>query len=140
MTGEAWTGEPDNDTGTFAGFDWELKRNHEMGFWLGYVNVPYGHPWYGKEYDTLEDVAVHGGVTYAQHDGLEWRIGFDCGHAWDVSPKMSEILDPFMALAGSVERLQGSGPFQSTYKDIAFARGQAVRLCEQAAVAAVAQA
>lgn len=133
---QPWKDEPDADEGQFAGFNWCLKRTPGIGVWCGYVNVPYGHPWYLKDYDDepVCDIGVHGGITYAQHDGLEWRVGFDCGHAFDLMPSTlrdASVLDYTKIVMG---------PPDITYKDIAFARGQAMRLCEKAALAAVAQA
>ena len=56
--------------------------------WCGYVQLPKGHPYYGKYYAELEDkLEVHGSVTYADsiRDEGYW-IGFDCAHAYDLSP------------------------------------------------------
>ena len=69
------------------------------------------------------------------NEALDWRVGFDCGHAFDLMPE----------LMGSVEwddmvRAAAGSEFEVSYKDIAFARGQCKRLCEQAALAAEAQA
>lgn len=64
----------------------------------GYVRVPKGHPWHGKDYDSIE-AHVHGGLTFAKPDepcdkgGLDdgWWIGFDCAHAGDAQdPELVE--------------------------------------------------
>lgn len=34
-----------------------------MGHLCGYIGVPKGHPWYGKDHDMIE-ANVHGGLTY----------------------------------------------------------------------------
>lgn len=47
----------------------------------GYVEVPEGHPWYGKEYDDI-DVECPGGLTYSEGG---W-IGFDTLHSTDYWP------------------------------------------------------
>ena len=51
-----------------------------------YVNVPVGHPAYGKNYNEL-DIYVHGGLTYGSDylvidtDELNgWWIGWDYAH------------------------------------------------------------
>ncbi len=83
-----------------------------MGSWCGYVGVPPGHPAHGKDDGEL-DLKVHGGLTYAAPCMVEsargpealvchvpqpgesddvWWLGFDCGHAWDVSPGMAAML------------------------------------------------
>lgn len=52
----------------------------------GYVILEKGHPWFEKDYNTLEDIGVeaHGGLTYseAEPDGT-WKIGFDTNHYYD---------------------------------------------------------
>lgn len=55
----------------------------------GYVGVPKDHPYWGKDYNSIEGVSVHGGLTYgADHlpmnepDGY-WWFGFDTAHSGD---------------------------------------------------------
>ncbi len=74
-----------------------LHRNL-FGAWCGYVAVPPGHPWHGKDYDDVY-AEVHGGLTYADEcdkcvchvpapgepDDV-WWLGFDCGHFNDLMP------------------------------------------------------
>lgn len=65
----------------------------DMGFRCGYVAVPEGHPWYNLDCKYLEDVDVHGGVTYSGFghpiDSGEFFIGFDCAHSGDANdPKI----------------------------------------------------
>lgn len=64
--------------------------NFDKGWGNGYVGVPEGHPWYGKDYDSI-DCNVHGGLTYGDYfcptcepDGLYW-VGFDCAHYQDTA-------------------------------------------------------
>lgn len=51
----------------------------------GYVQLPRGHPWSGRDLtswsDGAPDIDVHGGITW-HHARTDW-IGFDTGHAWD---------------------------------------------------------
>ena len=62
----------------------------------GYVGVGLGHPAFVADYNNtvLDDVRVHGGITYdADGHGLypvetatpTWWLGFDCAHQGDVS-------------------------------------------------------
>jgi hypothetical protein len=58
------------------------------GYACGYVGVPEGHPWYKKDYDSI-DAHVHGGLTWSdwfvgtdKPDGL-WWVGFDTAHYGD---------------------------------------------------------
>lgn len=59
-----------------------------MGFRNGYVGLPKGHKYYGKEFDFIP-VGCHCGLTYSdnslhhQTDTDIWWIGFDCGHCCD---------------------------------------------------------
>lgn len=53
------------------------------GWGNGYVKLPKGHPWYGKDYDDIK-VSVHGGLTYSRQEGKYWVIGFDCAHFNDT--------------------------------------------------------
>jgi hypothetical protein len=100
-----WDGEPDKVQWRDAttGLTCLAKRSPVLGAWCGYVGVDRTHPWHGKPYDDLP-VEVHGGLSFAdgcqegpqestvchipepgQPDDL-WWFGFDCGHAWDISP------------------------------------------------------
>ena len=59
-----------------------------MGFRNGYVGLPKGHKYHGKDYDSIP-VDCHCGLTYgdyglhAQEDKDTYWIGFDCGHCCD---------------------------------------------------------
>lgn len=65
----------------------------DVGHRCGYVRVPDGHPWreLGYVHALLEDVNVHGGLTYAHTNKADDRlpegywIGFDCAHLGDCS-------------------------------------------------------
>jgi hypothetical protein len=96
----AWQDEPDKiqwvDEET--GLDCLMVRHDSLGHWCGYVGVAEGHPAFEKDYDDV-DVRVHGGLTFAaacQADACHvpepgrpekvWWLGFDCAHAFDLSP------------------------------------------------------
>jgi len=103
-----WQDEPDKMqwTDKQTGLPCLIVRNGEVtGALCGYVGVTKGHWCYGKDYDNLE-LNVHGGLTFAggcmkenKEHGLchivepgedqdVWWLGFDCAHAWDLSPGM----------------------------------------------------
>ncbi len=72
-------------------FQWEVTHNG-YGIRCGYVRVPKGHSWWGKNYNEIE-TECHGGLTFAEKDepcaqGNEaddgWWVGFDCGHGFDL--------------------------------------------------------
>jgi hypothetical protein len=108
-----WSKEPDKiqyeDEAT--GYPCLVKRN-DMGALCGYVGLPKGHPFYGKDYDSLPDLDVHGGVTYTDKcaEGGEdntichvpdegepdnvWWVGFDCAHFSDSIPSIDDKLPP----------------------------------------------
>lgn len=92
---------------TYRGIECEVKRFENTGHWCGYVRIPDGHPWrhFPRSYDDLP-VEVHGGLTYRrdrEEDGY-W-IGFDCGHAGDLTPSylLQEDL-PATPMPGDVYR------------------------------------
>jgi hypothetical protein len=58
-----------------------LRRSIHL---CGYVGLPKGHKYYGKDYRKI-DVDVHGGLTYAEDDNGFWVIGFDCAHSGDYT-------------------------------------------------------
>jgi hypothetical protein len=101
-----WQHEPDkiqfDDEAT--GLPCIVRRSGMGGNLCGYVGVPEGHPWFGKNYSDLLDVEVHGGLTFAEKcqeddkehgichvedDGVKrYWLGFDCGHSQDLMPAM----------------------------------------------------
>lgn len=94
-----WQNEPDRVEFKYAGLDCMLVRNNRSLNWCGYVGVPENHPAHGKDYDSdiLNDVSVHGGLTYSdscavpichitEGEDKTWWFGFDCAHAGDLSP------------------------------------------------------
>src|SRR6476646_948456 len=96
-----WQSEPDRVEFVHAGFACLLLRNPRIGQLCGYVGVPREHPAYGRDYNGV-DVEVHGGLTYANKcqgyvchvpaDGMPedvWWLGFDAGHAWDLTPGLN---------------------------------------------------
>lgn len=64
----------------------------EHGWGNGYVAVSEDHPWFNKDYDSI-NVDIHGGLTFAgfPNDGMPkdvedmWVVGFDCAHFNDNS-------------------------------------------------------
>ena len=110
MTNEEFYGYPDGPWSkehdglgwvSRAGLRCEMRRTQEMGHWCGYVYIQRGHPAFGcDEGDmTLADISVHGGLTYSYpvldeaspNEPPFWRLGFDCAHFADLSPKMQQF-------------------------------------------------
>lgn len=105
-----WSDEPDKAHWIDEATDLDcLIHRNDLGTLCGYVGVTEGHPFFEKDYDNLyDDITVHGGLTYSdkcQETGDEaigichvplpgraedvWWLGFDCGHAYDLTPSWS---------------------------------------------------
>lgn len=76
-----WETERDEALFTSHGYWCEIKRHPDLGHLCGYVYMGKHHPMASDEYP---DVVVHGGITF--NDGK--KMGFDCGHAGDLTPAM----------------------------------------------------
>lgn len=88
------------------GLSCAVVQGREAGNRCGYVRVPPGHPYYGKDYDNV-DVDVHGGLTFAElepctehEDGQGYWFGFDCAHFGDASYDRSMKLEDCVTDAG----------------------------------------
>lgn len=122
---------------------WEGHKNEHLygGYWCGYIEIPKGHPWFGKEMDQL-DVDCHYGLSYAQKsdESDDWVIGFDCAHSGDISPslqKMKEIWknDPknfWMCTDELKKKYPNCALFNDTYKTIDFVIDQCKSMADQA--------
>jgi len=142
-----WQAEPDKEqwTDKATGLPCLIKRN-DLGALCGYVGVPEGHPWFGKDYDDIQAADVHGGLTYAGicQEGPEdktichipapgepdqmWWLGFDCNHCMDIAPGMKA----HMTAIGLGQSLY---PFGECYRTISYVKAECARLAEQAAAA-----
>lgn len=145
-----WLTEPDKEqfTDETTGLPCLVKRG-PVGSLCGYVGVAEGHPWFGMGYDDVrtaegEYPEVHGGLTFADfcHEGPEestichvpgpgepdrvWWLGFDCAHAWDLSPGMRAELTGLGTPRHDLDE---------TYRDVAYVKAECARLAEQARAA-----
>lgn len=120
-----------------------IVRNPMMGFLCGYVGVPEGHPYFGKDSDEI-DIACHGGLTFsnfcAQDDKEHgichrpapgepdkvWWLGFDCGHAFDLGPGMVANLKK-----AGVDYKPWCG---DQYRDLAYVKAQCASIAKQLAL------
>lgn len=136
-----WDDEPDKAQfiDTTTGMPALILRN-DMGALCGYVGVTEGHPAFGKDYDELDAIDVHGGLTFADkcHPHPEgesrgichvpgegepdhvWWLGFDCAHCDDVMP----------AYDARTRRFASHQQYGS-YKTIGFVKGQIASLAAQ---------
>jgi hypothetical protein len=93
---------------SYKGFECVILR---CGVHLcGYVGIPKGHKYYGKDYYHI-NVDVHGGLTYANKDDGYWVIGFDCAHSGDYTGGMFDS--------------------EGTYRDMEYVESQIKSLVEQ---------
>lgn len=143
-----WMDEPDKEqwADEETGYACLIKRGH-FGALCGYVGVPEGHPWHGKSWEEVKpDPDVHGGLNYFAlcEEGPEgqtichvpapgepeplWWLGFDCGHAWDISPGLVAELR-----SAGITRGIFDGSYGETYKTIGYVKEECAKLAEQAA-------
>ncbi len=126
--------------GREEGFEWVVVNNGNAHR-CGYVKVEPGHPWFGKGWDELPDIDVHGGITFASPDvqcdkgGPDngWWLGFDCCHSGDA---------PDPDLPGYVDFTKlGAFPPMSRMRDVVrtqrYVEGECRRLCRQATNAVI---
>lgn len=116
--------------GTHAGFAWRVLHNG-IGYRCGYVLIPEGHLWHGKDYGEI-DADVHGGLTYSEDEQGEYWIGFDCAHSGDAR-------DPALtpeSLNRSLGRFSRMSDDHGSVKTTEFVETECRSLCEQAAAAA----
>jgi hypothetical protein len=118
--------EPNYETFEYKGFKVLIKRNMHTGCLLGYVGLPGGHKFYGKNYNDDIPIDCHGGLTFTnlwedEKDNL-WYIGFDCAHAYDYMP--------FLQMQLSSSMLMERDPAVS-YKDINFVRNECKSIVDQ---------
>ncbi len=70
-------------SGTHAGHQFVTAHNNK-GHRCGYVKVPGGHPWHGKDYLAI-DADCHGGLTFGRRDSNfdGYWVGFSCTESHD---------------------------------------------------------
>lgn len=133
-----WDNEPNR-------LEWEsnglkcLMRRGGGGAWCGYVGVTGIHPAYGIGYSgdespvgcKVQDIAVHGGLTFAEQgdgDGEDgwpagyWWFGFDCAHSHDLIPRWTDMARLFEDIGGG-----------RTYRNVAYVQRETERLAAQLA-------
>ena len=121
-----WLDEPHHlyYTDRETGYECRLRRNPVYA-WCGYVEVAEDHPIFKKDYVTLNEyLGVHGGITWSDYPPMEkfswgdekiWFVGFDCSHAYDLSP-------------ASRSRLVIA---DQSYRDLEYVKNEVKNLCRQ---------
>lgn len=86
--------KPGLKTGRYRGYQIYIRHINDVfvssfpyGYYCGYVVLPFSHPYYGKPSQFIDNLYVHGGLTFygVLHDisSVKYLLGFDCGHAGD---------------------------------------------------------
>lgn len=127
-----WLDEPDELEWLTAGLPCVAVRNLIMGHWCGYVGIPPSHPLYGKGTRFGRNLHVHGEITYASEEDpgrsvvdavlpepntVWWWLGFDCGHAYDLIPRLEKHLNTY--------------PYSRTYHTLSYVREECDSLARQ---------
>lgn len=134
-----WDDEPDFDQfiDVPTGLVCFVKRSQVTGAWCGYVSLPPTHPAWHWPRRRVEDLLVHGGVTYdalatarlrprtADPCGDLRLVGFDCAHWMDRPPQLEALLRELG------HALTGPRDHTVTYRTIDYARGECQRLAAQ---------
>lgn len=138
-----WVEEPEYLEFTYKGYLGIVKRVYhywnpgkiELGHLCGYVQIPEGHPWHGKDHDDI-DADCHGGLTWSgANDAGLYLVGFDCGHSMDICPgtekfmiqSKEELAKRFPWLSPATSKL-----FVGAYKNLEFVKRQLIKLVDQA--------
>ncbi len=129
-----WDTEPDRVEFEHLGFPCLVVRV-DGGHLCGYVAMPPGHPWHGKDMDDV-GADVHGGITYAQgcrgnvchvpkpgEPDDVWWLGFDHAHSGDKRPGD----DALYARAGANAWMR-----DDTYKTVDYVKAGCESLARQA--------
>lgn len=114
-----WLDEPDYVEWRLLGLPCLIVRHPEIGTLCGYVAVPPGHPLHGSTMGSVEldDLAVHGGITYAgpcnghvchvpfegEPEDVLW-LGFDAGHGGDYMPACAQVGGIYRTLSYMIEQ------------------------------------
>lgn len=77
-----WDHEPDVLRYVIDGFACFVNRPTLHGALCGYVAIPPGHPWHGKDHDDIHeadpDLEVHGGLTFSNLTSGDYRFVPSC--------------------------------------------------------------
>lgn len=148
-----WMSEPDHMEFEYREIECYILRNF-TGSLCGYVTVPNGHEWEGKDYDDIK-CEIHGGLTFGYYniylqrpyrmndrkiDKKSYVVGFDCAHSMDIDPAVDKMMkeargrtdksEAFERALKIREKLLGT-TFRPTYKNIAFVTAEIESLVDQ---------
>lgn len=123
----------------------ERPGNMDFGDWLEKSPVEPELPLDPVVGEGVRNIEVHGGLTYSdrhhaqigcQSDKSLWWFGFDCSHAWDISPAMDALTATYDH-GMSAEEKRRTIYHDWEYRTLDYVEGQCVNLARQlAAIAA----
>jgi len=114
---EKMANEPNYHVFAHNGLICEIVRHPKHGHYCGYVLVPKDHPSYGKGYNYITDIDVHGGLTYADNRGDYWALGFDCSHGGDFNiPPDKTLREVYNKVYGTLR--------DGEYRDFEYVKGE----------------
>jgi len=126
-----WEQEPQQaeewvDEGT--GYTCTIWRHPTLGHLCGYVGIPKGHRCCELGYNDMNDIEVHGGLTYSEVDDERQLhvFGFDAGHGGDYSPGLALTM---LKVTGEFNSV--SSGERSTYRTWAYVKENVLSLCNQ---------
>lgn len=144
-----WDGEPEDRVDwEHAGLPCFALRHLDFGNWAGYVGVPPGHPLYGAAAEdsglaVCYSAACSPPICHVPKPGTSdevWWFGFDCAHAWDITPGSDAFL---RFIAGSMPEQDRQAILRvisdddrfirRTYKTIDYVRERVNAMAEQLA-------
>ena len=70
------------------GYKCEIARAPN-GHLCGYVTLPKTSELHGVRLFNLNQIDVHGGITFSEFIKDHWTLGFDCAHLYDYAPHIS---------------------------------------------------
>lgn len=146
-----WQNEPDKmqfvDEAT--GLPCLIVRNN-AGALCGYAGVHRDHPLFGKSYNDVPEINVHGGLTFANkcspHESEEtgichivsegeddqvWWFGFDCAHCYDRCPGSDAQMREIYEKKGESWAKRQSIFGDNKYRDVDYVKGQIAGLAKQ---------
>ena len=125
-----WQDEPDWMQSEINGFLLIIARP-SGGCLCGYIEVPQGHPWHGKNHKDpiFDDIQVHGGLSHSEPSCNQgkWILGFDCGHSGDIVPLPKSIQEEIDDL-----KKKWGVAIRGTYKTVDFVKAELLKLAEWA--------
>jgi hypothetical protein len=127
-----WQNEPDYEIFEYKELPCFIQRHKTLGVYKGYVLIPLESYLFSRsrEAEALDDIEVHGGITFTYQTALGYLIGFDCGHP-------AEDIIPYSAMgfaepqSEQLEKELKKMSLGATYKDIEFVRNELKNLVDQ---------